>query len=82
MPNHTPHPAYTGNEPHQIPNVFMCDVDGLNADGQAGKIMNKIIALEKYTRTPIIPVQMFTGSGNHVYGIFPLMRQELRDLTQ
>ena len=81
MPNHTPHPAYTGTRPHQIPNVFMCDVDGINADRQAEKIMNKIIALEKYTKIPIIAIQMFTGSGNHVYGILPLMRQELRDLV-
>ena len=69
MPNHTPHPAYTGALPHQIPNVFMCDVDDINADRQAEKIMNKIIVLEKYTKTPIIAIQMFTGSGNHVYGI-------------
>ena len=80
MPNHTPHPAYTGARPRQIPNVFMCDVDGIEADRHAEKIMNKIIALEKYTKTPIIAAQMFTGSGNHVYGVLPLMRQELRDL--
>ena len=80
MPNHTPHPAYTTSRPHQIPNVFMCDVDGINADRQAEKIRNKIIALERYTKTPIIAAQVFTGSGNHVYGIFPLMRQELSDL--
>ena len=29
IPNHTPHPAYTGTRPHQIPNVFMCDIDGI-----------------------------------------------------
>jgi hypothetical protein len=59
----------------------MCDVDGINADKQAEKIMNKIIALEKYTITPIIAAQMFTGSGEHIYGVLPLMRQELRDLV-
>ena len=82
MPNHIPHPAYTGTRPHQIPNVFMCDVDGINADRLAEKIMNKIIALEKYTKMPIIAIQMFTESGNHIYGNLPLMRQRAKRPTQ
>ena len=60
----------------------MCDIDGLDyeAEKKAIKTMNKISALQQFTKIPITSVRMFTGSGNHVYGIFPLMKQELRDL--